>query len=108
MSTRCSASTDAETCNRPFLLLTPLGGPDDPFADRIAPSRRGPTFHGVARRPLALGTGLAFYLGKPLIQTQAAQLPPIALGGWSDSPVMQAALQVNPLLPLGLLLAFAL
>ena len=57
---------------------------------------------------MLLGTGLAFYLGKPLIQPQAAQLPPIALGGWSDSPVMQAALQVNPLLPLGLLLAFAL
>ena len=30
---------------------------------------------------MLLGTGLAFYLGKPLIQPQAAQLPPIALGG---------------------------
>ena len=51
---------------------------------------------------MLLGTGLAFYLGKPLIQPQAPQLPPIALGGWSDSPVVQAALQVNPLLPLGI------
>ena len=57
---------------------------------------------------MLLGTGIAFYLGKPLIQPQAAQLPPIALGDWSDSSVVQAALQVNPLLPLGLLLAVAL
>jgi simple sugar transport system permease protein len=54
---------------------------------------------------MLFGTGLAFYLGKPLIQPQAAQLPPLALGGWSDSPVVQAALQVNPLLPLGIVLA---
>jgi ABC-type uncharacterized transport system permease subunit len=54
---------------------------------------------------MILGSGLAFYLGKPLIQPQAPQLPPIALGGWSDSPMAQAALQVNPLLPLGVLLA---
>ena len=57
---------------------------------------------------MLLGTGLAFYLGKPLIQPQAPQLPPLALGGWSDSQVLQAALQINPLLPLGLLLAVAL
>ena len=56
---------------------------------------------------MLLGTGLAFYLGKPLIQPQAAQLAPIALGGWSESPVVQAALQINPLLPIGLLLAAA-
>jgi simple sugar transport system permease protein len=57
---------------------------------------------------MLLGTGLAFYLGKPLIQPQAAQLPPLALGGWSGSPVVQAALQVNPLLPLGIALAIAM
>src|SRR5438105_5377944 len=54
---------------------------------------------------MLLGTGLAFYLGKPLIQPQATQLPPLALGAWSDSPLLQSALQINPLLPLGLLLA---
>jgi simple sugar transport system permease protein len=54
---------------------------------------------------MLFGTGLAFYLGKPLIQPQAAQLPGIPLGGWSDSPVVQAALQLNPLLPLGIALA---
>jgi ABC-type uncharacterized transport system permease subunit len=57
---------------------------------------------------MLLGTGLAFYLGKPLIQPQAPQLPALSLGGWSDSQVVQAALQVNPLLPLGVLMAVAL
>ena len=57
---------------------------------------------------MLLGTGLAFYLGKPLIQPQATQLAPIPLGAWSGSPVLQAALQVNPLLPLGALLALAM
>ena len=56
---------------------------------------------------MLLGMGLAFYLGKPLIQPQAPQLPPIALGDWSDSPAVRAALQINPLVPLGLLLARA-
>ena len=54
---------------------------------------------------MLLGAGLAFYLGKPLIQPQAAQIPSIPLGGWSDSPKVQAALQVNALFPIGLLLA---
>jgi simple sugar transport system permease protein len=57
---------------------------------------------------MLFGTGLAFYLGKPLIQPQAPQLPALALGAWSSSPTLQASLNVNPLLPLGLLLAFAL
>ena len=57
---------------------------------------------------MLLGTGLAFYLGKPLIQPQAQQLPPIVLGGWSESSVVQAALQLSPLLPLGIVLALAM
>jgi len=57
---------------------------------------------------MLFGTGLAFYFGKPLIQPQAAQLQGIALGGWSDSSVVQAALQINPLLPLGIVLAAAM
>lgn len=57
---------------------------------------------------MLLGMGLAFYLGKPLIQPQAPQLVPIDLGGWTDSAALKAALQVNPLLPLGALLALAL
>jgi simple sugar transport system permease protein len=54
---------------------------------------------------MMLGAGLAFYLGKPLIQPQAPQIPAIALGGWSDSPAVQAALQVNALFPIGVVLA---
>ncbi len=54
---------------------------------------------------MMLGTGLAFYLGKPLIQPQAPQIPAIVLGLWSDSSAVRSALQVNSLLPVGLLLA---
>jgi simple sugar transport system permease protein len=54
---------------------------------------------------MLLGTGLAFYFGKPLIQPQAPQIPAIELGLWSDSSAVRAALQVNALLPVGLLLA---
>ena len=57
---------------------------------------------------MLLGTGLAFYLGKPLIQPQAPQLPSIDLGNWSASQAVRAALQINALLPLGILLAVAL
>lgn len=54
---------------------------------------------------MLLGAGLAFYLGKPLIQPQAAQLPALELGAWSDSPQVQAALRINALFPIGVLLA---
>jgi general nucleoside transport system permease protein len=54
---------------------------------------------------MLLGTGLAFYFGKPLIQPQAAQLPSINLGAWSSSSAVQAALQVNALVPIGFLIA---
>ena len=54
---------------------------------------------------MLFGTGLAFYLGKPLIQPQAPQIPAIPLGDWSDNPVVRSALQLNALVPIGLLLA---
>lgn len=54
---------------------------------------------------MMLGMGLAFYLGKPLIQPQAPQIAALPLGGWSDSAALRSALQVNALLPLGLALA---
>jgi simple sugar transport system permease protein len=54
---------------------------------------------------MMLGTGLAFYLGQPLIQPQAPQIPAIALGAWSDSSQVQAALKVNALFPVGIALA---
>ncbi|HEX7638685.1 MAG TPA: ABC transporter permease [Burkholderiaceae bacterium] len=54
---------------------------------------------------MLLGTGLAFYLGKPLIQPQAPQIPSIALGGWSHTPAVREALRINALFPLGVGLA---
>ncbi|MBD3813558.1 MAG: ABC transporter permease [Betaproteobacteria bacterium] len=57
---------------------------------------------------MLLGTGLAFFLGKPLIQPQAPTLPSIPLGFWSDSAQIQSALQVNPLFLIGIVLAFLL
>ena len=54
---------------------------------------------------MMLGAGLAFYLGKPLIQPQAPQIPAITLGGWSASPAVQSALSINALFPIGVVLA---
>jgi ABC-type uncharacterized transport system permease subunit len=54
---------------------------------------------------MLLGSGLAFYLGKSLIQPQAAQIPSLDLGLWSHSPSVQAALRINALFPIGVLLA---
>ena len=57
---------------------------------------------------MLFGAGLAFFLGKPLIQPQAPQVPALALGGWSESPAVQSALAINALFPLGVLLALLL
>lgn len=54
---------------------------------------------------MMLGIGLAFYLGKPLIQPQAPTLGSLALGNWSDSPQVRAALNINALFPIGVVLA---
>ena len=61
---------------------------------------------GIAQ--MLLGMGLAFFLGKPLIQPQAPQIPALPLGNWSDIGSVKAALQVNALLPIGLVLAAVL
>jgi simple sugar transport system permease protein len=52
-----------------------------------------------------LGTGLAFYLGKPYIEPSAPRLPHLALGGWSASPHVRAALEINALFLVGVVLA---
>lgn len=57
---------------------------------------------------MLLGTGLAFFLGKPYIQPQAPQLPSLALGAWTDDARWQSALAVNALFPIGLVLAVLL
>ncbi len=54
---------------------------------------------------MLLGAGLAFYLGKPLIQPQAPQIPALPLGAWSDTANVQSALSINALFPVGIALA---
>ena len=60
---------------------------------------------------MLLGGGLAFYLGKPLIQPQAAQIPAIPLGAWLGAEPQGAvgsALAINALFPIGVVMALAL
>jgi len=57
---------------------------------------------------MLLGTGLAFFFGKPYIQPSAPQLPAIPLGFWSDIPQLEAALRINVLFPIGIAVAVLL
>lgn len=57
---------------------------------------------------MLLGTGLAFFFGKPFIQPSAPDLPAISLGWWSDIPQVRAALQINVLFLIGAALALFL
>src|SRR5476651_704912 len=57
---------------------------------------------------MLFGTGLAFFLGKPFVQPKAPTLPSIPFGDWSSIPQIQAALKVNPLFLIGIVLAFVL
>jgi ABC-type uncharacterized transport system permease subunit len=68
-------------------------------------TRVNDTAMGIAL--MLAGSGLAFWLGKPLIQPSAPDLASIDLGGWSAMPAVQAALAINPLFIVGVALAFA-
>jgi ABC-type uncharacterized transport system permease subunit len=57
---------------------------------------------------MLLGTGLAFFLGKPFIQPKAPRLSSFELGAWSDVAPVRAALEVNALFLLGIVAAFAM
>lgn len=60
---------------------------------------------------MLLGGGLAFYLGKPLIQPQAEQVPALPLGVWlgaDPAGAVAAALNINALFPLGVAIAIAM
>ena len=57
---------------------------------------------------MLLGSGIAFFFGKPYIQPVAPKLPAIPLGFWSDIPQVQAALQVNVLFIVGIAVTVAL
>ena len=54
---------------------------------------------------MLFGTGLAFYLGKPLIEPTAPRLPAIDFGWWSDIAQVRAALRINVLFLIGVALA---
>jgi simple sugar transport system permease protein len=54
---------------------------------------------------IIFGSGVAFFLGKPFIQPPAPQLPSFSLGGWSGISQVEAALKVNPLFVIGILIA---
>lgn len=56
---------------------------------------------------MIFGTGLAFFFGKPYVQPVAPDLPAIPLGFWSGIPQVEAALNVNVLFLVGVVLAFA-
>src|SRR5260221_1317467 len=57
---------------------------------------------------MLFGTGLAFFLGKPYVQPKAPTLPDIPFGAWSTVPQVQAALKVNPLFLIGIVIALLL
>ncbi len=57
---------------------------------------------------MLLGSGLAFFFGKPYVQPVAPDLPSLNLGWWATSSQVQAALKVNVLFPIGIALAFAM
>ncbi|MBU1173963.1 MAG: ABC transporter permease [Alphaproteobacteria bacterium] len=57
---------------------------------------------------MLLGTGLAFFFGKPYVQPVAPDLPSIPFGFWSDIPQVEAALRINVLFILGIVLAVAM
>jgi ABC-type uncharacterized transport system permease subunit len=54
---------------------------------------------------MTFGTGLAFYLGKPFIQPAAPQLPAIDFGFWSHIEQVRAAMRINWLFFIGVVLA---
>jgi simple sugar transport system permease protein len=74
----------------------------------LACSMRGVNDIAMGIAVMLLGIGLAFYLGKPLIQPQAPIIASISLGAWSDSPQVRAALNLNALFPIGVVLAVAM
>src|SRR5688500_5844218 len=57
---------------------------------------------------MLFGIGLAFFLGKPLIKPTAPRLPAIDLGWWSERPEVRAALQINALFLIGVVLAIVI
>jgi simple sugar transport system permease protein len=54
---------------------------------------------------MLFGTGLAFFFGKAYIQPSAPRLESFSLGAWTGSQQIETALQINPLLLVGVAVA---
>jgi simple sugar transport system permease protein len=57
---------------------------------------------------MLFGTGVAFFFGKPYIQPQAPQLSSFSLGAWTGNQQIATALQINPLLLVGIAVGLAM
>jgi simple sugar transport system permease protein len=57
---------------------------------------------------MLFGTGLAFFFGKAYIQPSAPRLDSFSLGGWTGNQQIETALQINPLLLVGILAAIVM
>jgi len=57
---------------------------------------------------MLFGTGVAFFFGKPYIQPVAPHLQSIHFGDWSGNAELAQALQINPLLFVGIFVAVIL
>lgn len=57
---------------------------------------------------MLFGTGLAFFFGKAYIQPSAPRLESFSLGGWTGNQQIETALQINPLLLVGIAVAIAM
>ncbi len=55
---------------------------------------------------MLFGTGVAFFFGKAYIQPTAPRLESLALGEWTGDAKLATALQINPLLIVGIAAAF--
>ncbi|WP_237477787.1 ABC transporter permease [Lichenibacterium dinghuense] len=57
---------------------------------------------------MTLGTGLAFFFGKPFIQPEAPHLPSVPLADWTGDHALAEALRVNPLFFVGIAAALVI
>jgi general nucleoside transport system permease protein len=57
---------------------------------------------------MLFGTGVAFFFGKPYIQPSAPRLGSFSLGAWTGNPEITTALQINPLLLVGVAVALVM
>jgi general nucleoside transport system permease protein len=57
---------------------------------------------------MLFGTGLAFFFGKAYIQPSAPRLDSFSLGGWTGNQQIETALQINPLLLVGVAVALVM